>query len=89
MKKEQRLVVVEFVGTLSDDDVKYLGCRFVERYAGDLAEAVNCLSRTPEIDHILTSAVSSIDFFDLCDTIKEIISKEAKKRGIVLLRPSE
>ena len=89
MKKEQRASVIEFIGTLSDDDVKYLGCRLVERYAGDLDEAINCLSQTPEIDNILGSAAGADDFFDLCDSIKEVLVKESKRRGIVFYRPSE
>jgi len=84
MKKDHRATVVEFVSKMPDDELRFVVLRLVERVAGDLAEALGYFSRKPEIDNILGTAVSGTDLFDMCDNIRDVVAREAKKRKLVL-----
>ena len=84
MKKDQRATVVEFVSKMPDDELRFVVIRLVERVAGDLAEALAYFSRKPEMDNILSTASSGTDLFDMCDNIRDVVAREAKKRKLVL-----
>lgn len=85
MRKE-RTPVAEFVNSLYDEDLKFVGLRFIEKYSGDIPDALNFMSQFPEIDQYLSKADSAFELFDLCDHIKDVVLKEAKKRGMSLIR---
>ncbi len=84
MKRDQRATIVEFVSKVSDEELRFIAVRLVERVAGDLAEALDYFGRKPEVDNILSSAVSGTELFDLCDDITNVVAREAKKRKLDL-----
>ncbi len=81
MTKEQRNIIVEYVTSLVEDDVRSLSLRLTDRFFGDLPEALNLMSKNLQMDAILASAQSANDLFDLLDKIRDIATKELKKRG--------
>lgn len=85
MRKE-RTPVAEFVGALYDEDLKFVGLRFIEKYSGDMPDALNFISQFPEMDQYLAKTNSAIELFDLCDHIRDVTLKEAKKRGMSFIR---
>lgn len=89
MKKDYRASVVEFVTTLSDEEVRFVATRLGDRYAGDLSEALSYLSGKPVVDVILSSAASADEFFDYCDGIREVAYKEIKRRAATLVAAGE
>lgn len=84
MNKEQRNAVVEYATGLSEDELRWLGVRLTERLSGDLPEALEALSKSEKVDAVLASANSANDFYDLIDKIRDVLVKEAKKKGLVL-----
>jgi hypothetical protein len=84
MTKDQRINVVEYASTLSDEDLRWLGLRLVERMAGDVAEVLDFMSKNAKMDGVLQSANSAWDLYDLCDKIREVVAKECKRRGVAL-----
>lgn len=84
MTKEQRYIVAECVRQISDDDIRWLGLRLTEKLGGDLAEAVDFLSKSDKLDAYLKSATNSNELFEAIDRIKDIVVGECKKRGVAL-----
>ena len=84
MNKEQRSVVVEYVSTLSEDELRLLTQRLTDRLQDDIPEALNMLSQSARIDQILVTAGSAWELFDFCDKIREVCTKECKRRGVPL-----
>jgi hypothetical protein len=89
MKKDYRAAVVEFVATLSDEEVRFVASRLSDRYAGDMADALNYLSSKPAVDTILGSASNAEEFFDYCDGVREVAYKEIKRRAATLVAAGE
>jgi hypothetical protein len=81
MTKDQRAIVVEYISTLSEDDIRLLAQRLTDKLFGDVAEALNMMSKHPRMDSVLSSAVSAIDLFDFLDKTRDILNKEAKKKS--------
>lgn len=84
MTKEQKNFVTDYALDLSDDNIRYLTARLTDRYQGDLDESVNCMSQCPEMDEMLLSCTSATAFFNMCDNIRDIMSKECKRRNLSL-----
>lgn len=82
--KDVKTILVEYISSLSDDDLCFLGTRLIDRYAGDLGQVLNFMSKKSQIDMILSSAVTAFDLYQLCDLIQEMGVKEAKKRKLNL-----
>ncbi len=80
MKTE--LVVTEYVGRLSDDDLRYLYVRFQQRLGGDLEEACNFMAKDQEVEKFLSSSNGSMDWFDRVDLCGETVDKEWNKRNL-------
>ncbi len=76
-----KAVVVEFAGSISEEELYSLTNKLSERIAGDLSEAALFMSRYKAMDSILSSAKSADDFYDLCDQIRDVLQKECKKRN--------
>ena len=70
----------EYAAKLSEDNLKFLNARLSQRLSGDLAEAVNFLAGTSDMDHWLESAKSSWEFYDMLDSLHNYVEKEAIKR---------
>jgi hypothetical protein len=73
-------VVKEYGRKLSDADLRYLLQRFHQRIGEDVAEAVEFLQKSSDIDSWLSTAKSANDFFDMTDTIDNILQGESRKR---------
>lgn len=79
-------VVIEFANTLSEEDLRFLISRLNDDLQGDLDEAINFMSNSKPIDHILSSTKTAIDLYDACDQIAEILQRENRKRNPVQIR---
>lgn len=77
-----RNTLVEFAGSISEDDLRFLTSRLTERLQGDVAEALEFMSHFKVVDSMFSAAKSAEEVFNLCDSITEILQKECKKRGI-------
>lgn len=73
-------VVLEFANTLSEEDLLFVTSRLSDRMTGDLAEAVDFLSKDKQMDLLLSSAQSGDEFFETCDQIRDLFQKECKRR---------
>jgi hypothetical protein len=88
MKKESRSALVEFVNKVSDDELKFIGVRLVERLTGDLAIILEHFQSRPEVDAVLAAAGSGEEVFSILGVIQDLVAREAKRRGIVIsMRP--
>lgn len=76
-----KAAVVEFAGSISEEELYSLTNKLSERISGDLSEAVLFMSRYKAIDTILSSAKTAEEFYDLCDQIRDVLQKECKKRN--------
>lgn len=84
MTKDQRTCVVEYATQLPDEDLRMLGLRLVERLGGDLADALNTMSKCPPLDEYLLSCDTAAGVYDAADKIRDIVLRECKKRGVAL-----
>lgn len=80
MNKEQRSTVVEYVSSLSDDDLRYMTTRLTEKLQGDLPEALNIISKSQNMDDLFLSATTPNELFNLCDQTRDVMQKECRKR---------
>lgn len=81
MNKEQKSILVEFVKKLSNEDLRYVGTRLNERYADDLAQVLDFLSKSEDVDVIFSSTNSASALYDYLDFVRESVNGEAKSRG--------
>lgn len=88
-QKDCKTILVEYISSLSEEDLYYVGSRLVERYVHDMSQALEFMSKKPQIDQILSNASSADELYQLCDVIKDIVLREAKKRKINILNPVE
>lgn len=79
-----RNTLIEFAGSISEDDLRFLNARLVERLQGDVAEALEFMSHFKALDSMFSAAKSAEEVFDLCDGVTEVLQKECKKRGLQL-----
>jgi CRISPR/Cas system-associated endonuclease/helicase Cas3 len=84
MNKDQKTVVAEYVSSVSEDTLQFLNTRLTEKLFGDLAEALEEMSKDKRMDNILSDASSSESVFNLLDEIKDVVYKECKKKGLLL-----
>lgn len=84
MTKDQRNNVAEYATQLSDDELRWLGLRLTERLGGDLGEAVEFLSKNEKIDAYLKTTNTADELFEATERIREVVTKECKKRGLPL-----
>jgi len=82
MKKDQNTILGEFVRSLSEDDLRFLVSRLIDRYSNDLSEALNFLSKHKRIDSIFRSASSAEEIYDLCDLVRGLAQKECDRRNV-------
>lgn len=82
-KKKENVIVAEYVSSLSDSDLYWLHGRLAEQLCGDLADALDFLSATPEIDRLLSVTESADEVYYYCDMIREALQKEINKKNLV------
>jgi hypothetical protein len=80
--KDAKSVIVEYVSSLSNDQLQFLTSRLVEKLGGDLAEALDEMAKDKKIDDILSDAGSSENLYNVLDSIRDVCLKEFKKRDI-------
>ena len=74
MKKDHKAVITEYLRTLTDEEMSFLATRLNEKLGGDVAEALDFMSRSPSMDSMFRSAQGSIELFDLCDKVRDLIN---------------
>lgn len=79
MKKPDAFVK-DYLSRLPDDGLKFLSSRLGQRLQGDLAEAIDYLSRAPEMDRWLSSAKGAPEFYDMLDTVARLLDREYNRR---------
>ncbi len=73
-------VIKEYVSKLPFDSLKYLSELFDRRIGPDLSDAIEFLSRNPEIDKFLGAARSYEEFWNAVDLVSSFIEKEFARR---------
>ncbi len=76
--KKAEILVKEYVSKLTDDQVLFLHLRLTQRYADDMSEALNLVSKNIEMDKWLCSATSSTEFFQMLDKLEQQLEKRNK-----------
>jgi len=79
--KKLEIYLKEYCTRLSEDNLKKLYCSLNERMSGDLADSLNFMGLTKEMDKWFSSAVSSTELYDMIDMISDFVGKEYKKRN--------
>ncbi len=79
MKKVDSLLR-EYVSKTSDDNLKFLNSRLSQRLQGDLPEALDFLSTTPEVDRWLGSSKNAWELYDNLDVLGYSVEKECERR---------
>lgn len=82
MSKELKTTVKEFANTISESELLFVTTRLADRFAGDLADALDFLSKHKSMDYLLSVARSSDEFYDLLDQITDILRQECDKKGL-------
>lgn len=82
MSREVKSTVKEFANTISDNDLLFVTTRLADRCAGDLAEALDFLSKQKNVDIILSSAHSSEEFYRTLDMVADVLRQECEKKGL-------
>lgn len=78
--KKAEVLVKEYVGRLTDENVFFLHSRITQRYANDLSEALEFVSKANDVDKWLCSASSAHEFYSMLDKLEEQLEKEVAKR---------
>lgn len=82
MRKDEKAVVTEYVGAISDGELVHISSRLNAKLQGDLAEVLYIVQRNDQMDDLLRSAADVEDFFDFLDFLGDQVSRECKKRGV-------
>lgn len=77
-------IVIEFAASLSEDKLQELTQKLSERFSGDLAEALDFMSKHKGMDNIFNSAETAEALYDKCDEVRDILHRECRKKGLVL-----
>lgn len=73
-------VIKEYVTKLPFDSLKYLFDRFDERIGSDLGEAIEFVSKNPDIDKFLATAKNYEEFWNAVDMVSSFVEKEFARR---------
>lgn len=83
MKKPIDSYLKEYCHRLSDENVSFLSQRLSQRLSGDIAEVLDFLSNTRELDKWLSSASSCEELYDMLDSFQLVVDKEDNSRKAV------
>jgi hypothetical protein len=78
--KKPEFIVREYVGKLSDENLRFMQTRLQNRLAGGVAAAVDYLSAVPEVDKWLSTAKSGDEFFEMVGLVTDHVERETKRR---------
>jgi hypothetical protein len=73
-------VVKEYVVKLPYDSLKFLFDRFDERIGPDLAEAIEFVSKNPDVDKFFAAAKNGDEFWASVDLVASFVEKEIMRR---------
>lgn len=78
--KKTDLIIREYVSKLPFDTLKFLTERFRDRVGSDLADAIEIISKSSDMDKILATAKNADEFFNSLDFIASFVEKEFTRR---------
>ena len=81
MKKSVVDLVRGYIRRLSDDDFIFLHTRLSQRLGNDVAEAVNFMEKTPEMDRWFSTSVDAIDLYDMVDIVYEYLESDPRLKA--------
>lgn len=73
-------VIKEYVIKLPFDNLKFLFDRFDERIGPDLSDAIDFISKNPDIDKFLGTAKDGDEFWVAVDMVSSFVEKEFQRR---------
>lgn len=82
MSKEFKATVREFANSLSDSELLFVTTRLADRFVGDLADALDFLSKHKNIDALLSTTHSADEFYETVDQITDVLRQECDKKGL-------
>lgn len=82
LNKDSKSVILEYVSSLSNDQLQFFTSRLVEKFSGDLAEVLDEIAKDKKMDDILSEAGSSEHLYNTLDHMRDVCLKEFKKRDI-------
>lgn len=80
--KKTEIFIKEYCQKLSDEHIKNLYNRLNQRMSGDLADVLDFLSNTREVDRWLSSAQGCIDLYDMIDAVADAVNAELNRRNV-------
>ena len=84
MEKVNKDKLVEFFGQISEDELRFIGVRLVERLTGDISDVASHLQNRSTVHNVLMTAKNGDEWFSMMREIQEIVVAEAQKRRITL-----
>ena len=78
--KNHSTTLREYSSRISDDDLKYLHTRLSQRLSGDVAEALQLLGRTSDVDRVFRDAGSGEGIYGAIDELQACLQREFEKR---------
>ena len=78
--KKLETAIKEYVSRLNFDNLKYLACRLNERMGSDLAEALDEIAKSQDLDRWLSASESHEEFYEIVDAIKDYVNRELDKK---------
>jgi hypothetical protein len=76
MGKSISNMVRNYIQKLSNADLLWVYTRLHDRLGGDVAEAVQFMSKTNEMDRWLSTSQSATELYDMIDLVYDQISKD-------------
>lgn len=80
MSLVKRSTILEYLNSISDQDLHWLSKKLRDRMCGDLAEVLNFLSKDKRVDSILSLSRNGPELFDMIDEIKDIVEQQWEER---------
>ena len=87
--KKPNVLLREYASRLSDVELRDIGQRLSQRLSGDYAEAAQMLQRDREVDQWLRTSDSADSWFEMLETVLEVINREQKRRESVIKEPKK
>ena len=76
MRKTTVDCVRNYIRNLSDVDLGWLCSRLSDRLGGDVAEAVNFMSKNQHMDRLLYTASTANELYDIVDVVQQYAEQD-------------
>lgn len=80
MTKKKDVVLREYSRSLTDEDIRYICGRLVERKSGDVGEAVESIQENADMDRLYAASKDADALYDLIDETYEYLDREFTRR---------